>query len=519
MEKNLKKIVIIVTLIGFAIAIRFAFEYLYNRFWYLLGVPQDYGFLIRTLFLVFVIIMWLIGTLRSDNPYQKLPWLLIFIFEPFVGILLFMSMGRSFKHSFRYIRRPLMHDDAYMTHETQYANRKALKLDKADEPYRNVFETAYKTSYHPPYVGKTRVTVLKNGEAFYPDLLKEIDQATTFILLEFYMARSDQRGTQVLEKLMEKADQGIQVKVILDAFGSVGGDRVSRKMLRRLKRSAVDFVLNDPIYFPYFNTRMNYRNHRKIVVIDGRIGYTGGMNLGDEYDNSIPYSYYFRDTQVKLEGAAVKSLTSLFFKDYYYNTKKHVTEEGYYPHVEVPSSGVVQVLQSGPESDQAYIRDIYLKMIFNAKHSIKIMTPYMALDVETLTALKIAQSSGVNVDVIIPGIPDKILVYKVTKFFATTLVAHGIRVHQYQKGFCHGKVLIVDDEIVSIGSYNLDNRSAVIDFEVTATFTNRDAVEEAVNQFNHDLKISKTIDPHSWAHRPLRHRLFEGLLSLFTPII
>ncbi|TVP93864.1 MAG: cardiolipin synthase [Acholeplasmatales bacterium] len=519
MEKNLKKSVIIITLIGFAVAIRFAFEFLYIRFWHLLGVSQDYGFLIRTLFLGVVIVIWLIGSLRSDNPYQKLPWLLIFIFEPFVGILLFMSMGRSFKHSLRYIRRPLIHDDAYMTHETRYQDREALDLKPEDAPYRNVFDTAYKMAYHPPYAGDTRVTVLKNGEAFYPDLLAEIARAETFILMEFYIARSDTRGMEVFECLIEKASAGVQVKVILDAFGSVGGDRVSRKVLKRLKHSAVDLVLNDPIYFPYFNTRMNYRNHRKIVVIDGRIGYTGGMNLGDEYDNSIPYSYYFRDTQVKIEGAAVKSLTSLFFKDYYYNTKQHVTEIGYYPDVKVPGTGVVQVLQSGPDSDQAFIRDIYLKLIFNAKRSIKIMTPYMALDVETLTALKVAQSSGVTVDVIIPGIPDKVLVYKVTKFFASTMVAHGIRVHQYQKGFCHGKVLIVDDEIASIGSYNLDNRSAVIDFEITALFTDRPAVAETVRQYDHDLRISKTIDPHSWANRPLPERLFEGLLSLFTPII
>jgi cardiolipin synthase len=289
-------------------------------------------------------------------------------------------------------------------------------------------------------------------------------------------------------------------------------------MKKRLKQSAVDFIINDPIYFPLFNTRINYRNHRKIVVIDGKTGFTGGMNLADEYDNSIAYDYYFRDTQIKLEGEAVKSLTAIFFKDYYYNTNTFINDDFYYPTYKVPSQGITQVLQSGPDSNEAHIRNVYLKMIMNAEKTIRIMTPYMAIDQEMLTALIVAKQSGVDVEIIIPGIPDKRLVYSVTKFYASVLLNHGINVYRYTKGFCHAKVLIVDDKIASVGSYNLDNRSAVIDFEITALVTDQ-AVIDVVDHFIQDKQDSEKLDKASWNQRFILTRLFEGLLSIFTPIL
>ncbi|MFW6318858.1 MAG: cardiolipin synthase [Bacillota bacterium] len=514
MEKNIRKIVFVLLLITTALLLRFGLEALFSFVSTRHNLTQVVGFLYRTLFLILVIIVWLSVTLRSESPTQKLPWLLLLAFEPLVGLILFLTFGRGFKKSKRYKNRPLIHSDKYITKETR-ASEGDIDLDTDDSVLKRIFHSAHKISYHQPFTNTTKATIYKNGETFFPELIKTLKNANTFILMEFYIIKDDTRGKEILELLMQKADSGVIVKLIGDAFGL---SRLSRKMKKRLKQSAVDFIINDPIYFPLFNTRINYRNHRKIVVIDGKIGFTGGMNLADEYDNSIAYDYYFRDTQVKLEGEAVKSLTAIFFKDYYYNTNTFITDAIYYPSYRVFSQGITQVLQSGPDSNEAHIRNVYLKMIMNAETSIRIMTPYMAIDQEMLTALIVAKQSGVNVEIIIPGKPDKRLVYNVTKFYASVLLNHGINVYRYTKGFCHAKILIVDDKIASVGSYNLDNRSAVIDFEITALLTDQ-AVTDVVDHFILDKQDSEQLNQATWNKRFILTRLFEGLLSIFTPIL
>lgn len=514
MEKNIRKLMMVVAIIATAIALRFAFEYAYRLLNEITRITPLIGFSIRTLFVMLVVAIWLTITVRSENAYQKLPWLLILIVEPLVGIFLYFSMGRSFKNSFRYKNRPKIHDFSYITQEQ--TPQEIIYPESIDPQVKEIFQAAHHITYHPPYFNSTKQTLLNNGETFYPDLLKELNAAKDFILMEFFIVASDTRGREVLDLLMEKASQGITVKLIYDALGS--NRRMKNSYVKKIKASQIDFVINDPIYFPFFNTRVNYRNHRKIIVIDGVIGYTGGMNLADEYDNSIAYDYFFRDAQIKLEGEAVSSLTTIFFKDYYYNTNHFINSSRYFPKKHIPSKGITQILQSGPDSDEAFIRNIYLKMIYNAKKSIKIMTPYMALDQEMLTALKTASLSGLKVDIIIPGTPDKILVYKVTKYYASVLAEHGVNVYKYTKGFAHAKILIVDDDIASVGSYNLDNRSAVIDFEVTALL-HGDVVNEIVESFNQDIKDATQVEPRTWQKRPFTVKLIEGILSIFTPII
>ncbi len=514
MERSIRKIIIILIIIAVAIAVRFGLELAYNAVLAIGDAAPFVGYVARTGFVLLLIIVWLAVALRSDSPAQKMPWLLLLLFEPVIGIALFLTFGRNFKYSIRYRRRPLIHDDSYITKETR-AHIGKIMLPSEDEDVESLFQASHRISYHQPFVNTTATEIFRNGENFYPDLLEEIAKAESFVLMEFFIVRSDKRGRQVIDLLMQKAEEGVDVKIIMDALGS---SRINRFYLRKIKRSKIDLIINDKIYFPLFNTRINFRNHRKIVVIDGEVGYTGGMNLADEYDNSIDYAYYFRDTQIKLRGAAVRSLTSVFFKDYYYNTGRFIDDDRYYPTTKVEGDGIVQILQSGPDSHEAHIRNVYLKAIMNAKQSIRIMTPYMSLDQETLTALIIAKRSGINVEVIIPGTPDKYLVYKVTQYFATALLNNGIDVYRYVKGFSHAKILIVDDKIASVGSYNMNHRSALIDFEVTALFTGS-GVQTVLDQFIQDRYDSVKIDPVAWKKRPIYHRFFEVAMSIFTPII
>ncbi len=514
MEKNIRKILMILLVIAIAVSLRFGIEFAFNLIWEFFDLSTIFGYIVRTFFVAIFVLIWLSITLRSENPHQKLPWLLLLTFEPVVGITLFLTFGRNFKNSFRYKNRPLMHKDEYITREKR-PHEVEFKLFGYDDNTQELFHVAHHLSYHQPFLNNTKIEVLKNGEAFYPDLKAALKKAQKFILFEFFIVRADKRGREIVNLLMQKAEEGVDVKMIIDGLGSA---RMSRSYLRKIRQSKIDLVVNDKIYFPLFNTRINYRNHRKIVVVDGHTAYTGGMNIANEYDNTVDHPYYFRDTQLKLEGKAVKSLTSLFFKDYYYNTNNFFDNDFYYPETNVKSENVVQVLQSGPDSDAATIRNLYLKMLMMAKKSVKIMTPYMALDQETLTALSIAAQSGIDVEIIIPGEPDKYLVYKVTKSFVGNLLGSGVNIYQYQKGFCHAKVFIVDDKIASVGSYNLDNRSAVIDFEVTLLMSGA-PLPRLIADFEEDKKDSTRIDPKEWANRPLITRLVEGVMSIFSPII
>ncbi|MFP4286278.1 MAG: cardiolipin synthase [Candidatus Izemoplasmataceae bacterium] len=500
MEKNIRKLLNILFLVLLALFVRIALEIVYQTLELILEFSPTAGFFIRTLFLVVVLIIWISVTLRSDSVHHKLSWLLILFFEPVIGLTLFLSFGRSFKNSKRYKKRPLLENETFFNQSKPYNDDDIFK-ETCSLTKRAVFKN-------------TKVLRFKNGEAYYPHLIETLKNAKESILFEVYIFRSDTRGKEILNILIDQAEKGLDVKIILDAFGSLS--RLSRFDKKRLKASKVDLLYFDRVYFPFFNTRLNYRNHRKIIVVDGAKGYLGGMNIGDEYDNSILYDYHFRDTHLFIEGDGIRSLVEIFLKDYYYLTGIVLDENPYIKTHPINHQSAVQIIESGPNSKVPYIRDTYLHLIHHAKKSIKIMTPYMAIDAETFTALKSARARGVKIDIIIPGIPDKYLVYIVTKYFAHAFSELDIHVYTYQPGFTHAKIFMVDDSLVSVGSYNLDNRSAMIDFEITLLSNDQTLIKDLTDDFNQDLLDSVDIKEEK---RNLFTRLFEGLLSLFSPII
>jgi cardiolipin synthase len=460
-------------------------------------------------------LVWLSIAANSSQNINKLPWLIVLALEPFVGLALFLSFGRSFDRSRRYRLLPFLKPKEYLLKE-QKVDMSEKQFTDIDSEITDIFKAGYNLTGHVPYLNTTNVTVLTNGEKTFPTLLEEIEKATAFICMQYYIIRTDKIGSTVLNKLKEKASNGIEVFLQFDAFGSIF---LNKKMIKQLKESGVKIVKNDPVYFGLFNTKVNFRNHRKVIVIDGKVGFLGGLNLADEYNQGKPKKYgIFRDTHLKIEGEAVRSLTQLFFRDWGYNTETLITDDKYYPDYKTDGLGLVQILPSGPEFKHPPIRNVYVKMINNAKQSIKIMTPYIALDHELLTSLVIASNSGVEVSIILPGIPDKKSIYTVSKSFIEDLLEEGINVYFYTPGFCHAKVFIIDDMIASCGSYNLDNRSAKINFEVTALLYSQ-GVKKLVNDFNNDLFNSKQIQLKKWNKRGIVNRVYEGIMNLFSPLV
>jgi cardiolipin synthase len=263
---------------------------------------------------------------------------------------------------------------------------------------------------------------------------------------------------------------------------------------------------------------MTYRNHRKVIVVDGLKAFVGGMNIANEYYKKIKKYPRFRDTQLLIEGDAITSITQLFFMDYYYVTGSFIEDTFYYPERNIKSKGLVQLIPSGPEYKYPPIRNVYVKMINNAKQSIKIMTPYLALDQELVTSLIIASRGGVNVEIITSGVPDRKWVSYVSESFYEELLKEGIKIYQYQEHFTHGKVIIMDDLIASCGTYNLDNRSARMNFEVTMLLY-KQGVDSLVKDFTLDRSKSKQIDTTSWLERGLIQRAIEGVLNILSPLV
>ncbi len=514
MRLNLKRNLWILLILTIALLIRGAFEIAIEFF------RVDYSFtdfivLILRYFITFIaFLIWIRIIIKSEYSSTKLLWLIFLAIDPFTGLAFFLTFGRDFKESLRYRNHPLLKDGKYLTLEpvTDFG---LYEYQSIDSEITDIYKTAYNMTQHHAYLDDTSIQVLTNGDEFFPALLEKINNAKKFIFMQFYIIRTDKTGKLIFDALKKKVDEGVEVKVLYDSIGSFF---LNQKYKKKIKKSGIELEAIDPVYFGLFNTRVNYRNHRKVCVIDGEFGFTGGMNLANEYWNKRKRFPKFRDTQLLLKGMAVNSLTALFLRDWYYTTDKFISNPSYYCAEKINAEGIVQVIPSGPDFKYPPIRNIYVKMINNAKKSIKIMTPYLALDHEMITSLIIAARGGVNVEIIVPGKPDKKSVYLVTQSFFEELLEEGIKIYKYNNAFTHAKVFMIDDMLASCGTYNLDNRSARINFEVT-TLLYKQGVEELVDDFNNDRSKSTIVSLEKWKKRGLVYRIFEGIIALFSPIV
>lgn len=466
-----------------------------------------------TLTAVYILVFFIV-LFRGENIYTKLPWLVAIYAFPSVGIVLYLTFAVNFKQTRRYSKRVRMHKFNYLVHEDT-PNFDTIKM-KLMKPYiKDIFKTSYALSHHNIYQDDTRVTLIDNGDNFFPSLIEKLYEANDFIFMQFFIIKESNITSKVFNILKEKASSGVQVILMYDYFG---GLTLPDKDLNELNNAGVEIVPIDKVVFPLFNSKVNYRNHRKITIIDSKYAYIGGINLGDEYNHQSNKYGFWRDTQLLIEGCIINSMMSIFIKDYYYSTGKFIENEKYYQAQPVNSNGCTQVIQSGPDSHLPIIRNTYLKMILSAKKSIKIITPYLVLDNELESAIKVAAESGVEVSIIVPGFPDKFYVYKATQSFFDSLLKSGVNIYTYRDHFIHSKVLIIDDEIASVGSFNLDMRSFILNFEATVLFTGN-TVKDLVQSYANDISDSDKIDIVKWIERPLYQKLLETMFGLVASLM
>ncbi len=366
---------------------------------------------------------------------------------------------------------------------------------------------------------ENQVEVLKNGEEKFPRLIEDLQNAKTHIHLEYYIIIDDELGNQIIDILIEKSKAGLEVRVIFDSVGSLG---LSNKSVYKMQEAGIRTGEYLPVRFPRFANKMNFRDHRKIVVIDGNIGYVGGINIEKKYDNRYRAQnpYFWRDTSLRLEGDVVYELQTLFLITWdFVSEELIVPNEFYFPKNEVKDSCLCSVVGSGPESQPRIMMDTFFSLITTAKSNIRIATPYFIPNESIMTALTNASKSGVTVEIILPGISDSKLVKAATDSFIPPLIESGVKVSFYEKGFVHAKLMIIDDEISTVGTANMDYRSFEQNSEVNVIIYNREVSRILVEQFEQDLKESKDIDQYYWQNLTLGERLFASFARLFAPIL
>jgi cardiolipin synthase len=348
-------------------------------------------------------------------------------------------------------------------------------------------------------------------------LLAAIREAVDHIHLEYYIIRADRLGQRLMDALVERAKAGVTVRLLYDTVGCAW---TPRSFFRQLEDAGGEVAAFFPSRIPYVNFRMNNRNHRKVVIIDGKIAFIGGFNIGDEYLGEVERFGYWRDTHLRIEGSAVLELQAIFLIDWNSaSTRPFEPDERYFALRRHSGSVGMQVVSSGPDSDWEQIRNTYIRMIYAAKRTVYIQTPYFIPDESLLTALKTAVLSGVDVHVMLPEKPDHRWVFWASRFYLGELLRIGVKCYLYRNGFLHAKTVVVDRAIASVGTANIDIRSFKLNFEVNAILYDQGIAGELARAFERDLAVCDVMTWDKYRRRSRMTKIAESCARLLSPIL
>jgi cardiolipin synthase len=370
----------------------------------------------------------------------------------------------------------------------------------------------------PPLTDDNSVDSYVDGEEKFKALIDDIKKAKHHVHICYYIFRSDKLGTAIVDALEERAKNGVEVRVLFDL---IGGRTIEKGFFDQLKAYGGQIEEAFGSRFLLQNIRLNYRNHRKIAVIDGEVGYVGGFNVGDDYLGEYEHMGYWRDTHLRMEGSAVHQLQQRFIIDWNASRKTELIsyESTYFPTMRLKGDKLVQIVSSGPDSEDEAIKKGYLKMISIATQSIYIQSPYFIPDDAIKEALQVALLSGVKVRIMIPNKPDHPFVYQATLSYAEEMMNMGAEIYTYDKGFLHAKVLIIDDEITSVGTANFDIRSFKLNFEVNAFVYDDNIAKEHVSYYMDDVEESVLLTPEFFEGFSLWNRFKQQFSRLLSPIL
>jgi len=460
--------------------------------------------------------------IENRSPQSTLAWFLVLIILPGIGVFMYLLFGRSHwrrrKHLHRSEERRVLFREILAGKSFDLEN--SLSLNE-----RSTYLTQVIQKFGGgPVANETTTKLLTNGDETFTEILRAIENATHHIHIQYYIYRSDEIGTEIRDALIRKAKSGVIVRFLYDGLGS---NKLKKNFLQPMKEVGIEVIEFDSILSPWLLETVNYRNHRKIVIVDGTIGFTGGLNVGDEYLGRSKKFPIWRDSHLKIEGKALFKLQAIFLEDYLYATSRLNTESwnqymdrAYFPAQGIQQAeGAVQIVASGPSSDDTSIRNALLKIMGSAKKSIWIATPYFIPDPETLTLLRLSALSGVDVRILYPGKGDSIISDQASQSYFTPLLKAGVSIYSYKDGFMHAKIVLVDDEVASIGTANMDIRSFELNYEIIAVLYESKTVLDIKNDFKQDFKDSIEITWAAFQKRSIQKRILESLMRLISPLL
>ncbi|MDR1404710.1 MAG: cardiolipin synthase [Candidatus Methanoplasma sp.] len=447
---------------------------------------------------LFAIIMWISAFLiiimiflEHSDPRSIAMWVAVLLFIPVVGFFIYLCFGQTFYQKRQFAMKNVSDEDlAHLKAGALDELNKESVTPENEEGLR--FARAMLEAGGSIYSNNNDLRLYTVGNPFFKDLLEDMRKAEKFIHLEYYIIRNDDVTGEFMDILIDKAKSGVDVKLMIDAIGFKKGPK---KRIMELRKAGGQFKLFHRMITVLLSPRKQNRNHRKLTVIDGKVGYVSGFNIGDEYLGKGEMGFW-RDSGVRVEGTGVIPINIRFFMDWGYATGKRLdttnTEEiEKYFKIDVDThygNGVMQLISGGPDTKNNPIELQYLKLINTARKTLYIHTPYLVPSSEIQKALIISACSGADVRIIMPDKPDHLFVFWVGILNARELLDNGVRVYQYKKGFVHSKTLVADSEFCSVGSANLDERSMRLNFETNAMIYSKEIGKQMTDAFLEDLR-------------------------------
>lgn len=468
----------------------------------------------------FITMLVIIGVimLENRNPLKTISWIIVLLTIPVLGVILYIFFGQNRRKEKIIARKGLKNHDLFASisrSQVKELSDSNLLLNTGIYTKRNIIRLLLNNSNAIVTHGNN-VDILNNGVETFTEIIAELEKARHFIHMQYYIFDDDIIGNRIVETLTKKAEQGVEVRIIID---DVGGWQLKNSFFKKLRNSGVQVETFLKVRFPMFTSKVNYRNHRKIVVVDGTVGFLGGINIADRYLYGMKDYGIWRDMHLRIEGDAVLAMQEIFLTDWYFVRQEELTDQKYFPAVAPAGDKLVQVVASGPDSDWPAIMMGYLQAIASATKYVYIATPYFMPNEPVLMAIKAAALGGIDVRLMIPEKSDAEFTHLCSRSYIKELLAAGVKVFFYQKGFLHSKLLVVDDLVLSLGTANMDFRSFEHNFEVNAFIYDREKTTEARYIFLDDLNDSRQIYNDIWKGRSKWMKLKESFARLFSPLM
>jgi len=474
--------------------------------------------LVTILYFLTVVFIAILIILENRNPVKTISWILVLVLLPFAGIVIYLFFGQEYRKTKMYSRKGLKDLE-------RLRNLTMEQLDNLPDNHLKLSEQLYTkkrlmnlmlSNSNAILTNNNEIQILRNGEETFPEIFRTIENARHHVHLEYYIIEDDRIGNYLRELLISKATEGVEVRLIFD---DVGSWQLKKKFIRSMSDAGVMVDCFMKVRFPMLTSRVNYRNHRKILVVDGETAFVGGLNFADRYQDGVQGIGPWRDTHLKVTGGGATALQIIFMADWYFVSKEILKGSAYFKPFESGDGKLVQMTSSGPDSDWESISQAYFSAIATANDYVYISTPYLMPTGDIVTALKTSALGGVDVRIIVPGLSDAITPKWGTNSYIEELVESGVKVYFYKGGFTHSKVIVADGIFSSVGTANLDFRSLETNFEVNAMIYDQEIAGILAGQFLEDQEKSELVILEEWQKRPRINKIKESFARILSPML